>query len=108
KIKLEPNEFIEMLVIGEISMNLERFLTDLTDKGLKKLGSTIEVSFLEIHKANINKLQRALFHILSLLGVLKGKIENQIPILILIISIPDQECPYTIFNLVTSACPREW
>lgn len=73
KIKLEPNEFIEMLVFGEISMNLERFLTDLTEKGLKKLAYTIETSFVDIHRANIEKVQRALFHVLSLLNVLKGK-----------------------------------
>ena len=72
KILLQPDEFIEMLVFGEISLNLEKFLTELTEKTLKKLSSTIEVSFLDIHKTNINKVQRALFHILSLANVLKG------------------------------------
>ncbi|KAI2795769.1 hypothetical protein RDWZM_004595 [Blomia tropicalis] len=72
KIMLEPNEFMEMLIFGEISMNLEKFLTDLTDKGLKKLSTSIEISFGNIHEANINKLQRSLFHILCYLNILKG------------------------------------
>lgn len=72
KILLQPDEFIEMLVFGEVSLNLEKFLTELTEKTLKKLSNTIEVSFLDIHKTNINKVQRALFHILTLVNVLKG------------------------------------
>lgn len=73
KVQLEPDEFLEMLVFGEISLSLERFLVELNEKGLKKLCSSIEGAFMSIHKTNINDLQRALYHIYSYATILKGK-----------------------------------
>lgn len=74
KSKLKPEEFIEMLVFGEISLNLEKFLTDINSRGLRKLSQSIETCFMEINRININQIQRALFQLFSHLYVLRGKV----------------------------------
>lgn len=72
KTKLKPEEFIEMLVFGEVTLSLEKFLTDINSRGLKKLSQSIENCFMEMNMLNTNQIQRVLFQLFSYLYTLRG------------------------------------
>ncbi|RWS31387.1 anaphase-promoting complex subunit 4-like protein, partial [Leptotrombidium deliense] len=60
---LLADEFLELLVFGTPSDQLEKFLQQLTDKGLKKLGHSIELTYSNIQKLVVINLQRVALHI---------------------------------------------
>lgn len=68
------NDFLELLLFGIPSLELKSFLLhELTDKGLKKLGISIETSYTNIQKLVINHLQvvsqSLLYHLSELRGM---------------------------------------
>ena len=72
KIPLMADEFLELLVFGNPSESLEKFLNDLTEKGLKKLGHSIESAYSNIQKLVVNNVERVLQHIYCHFNTLKG------------------------------------
>ncbi|CAG2108339.1 unnamed protein product [Medioppia subpectinata] len=72
KIPLMADEFLELLVLGNASDSLEKFLNDLTDKGLKKLGHSIELAYSNIQKLVVKNVERVLQHIYCHFNALKG------------------------------------
>ncbi|KAH9524670.1 anaphase promoting complex subunit 4 [Bulinus truncatus] len=67
------NDFLELLLFGTTSLELQSFLLqDLTDKGLKKLGFSIENSYCNIQKLVVRQLQRVCHNITSHLSDLHG------------------------------------
>lgn len=70
-------DFLELLMFGYAPDNLVRFLTrDLTDKGMKKLGNSIEVSYSTIQQLVIRPLHTAILNISYHLNYLKGMSKN--------------------------------
>ena len=69
---LSSDEFMELLVFGSASELLEKFLTDLGEKGLKKLGQSIELTYSNVQKLIVNHLERVCYHLLALFGSLNG------------------------------------
>ncbi|XP_035673981.1 anaphase-promoting complex subunit 4-like [Branchiostoma floridae] len=68
------DEFLQLLMWGKASPELQSFLLNtLTEKGLKKLGLSIDNSYSNIEKLVLNHLQRAgqalLFHLSELKGL---------------------------------------
>lgn len=71
-------DFIVLLVFGKASPELEHFLLhDLTDKGLKKLGNCIELSYTTIQKLVMHPLQTAVLQACSHLNGLRGLSRNR-------------------------------
>ena len=66
------DEFMELLVFGNPSDSLDRFLRDLGEKGLKKLGHSIEATYTSVQKIMVMNLQRVSYHLLFHLNHLKG------------------------------------
>lgn len=68
------DDFLELLMFGTPSDALEKFLLhDLTDKGLKKLGQSVELCYCNIQKyilTNLQSVSQSLyFHFLDLRGM---------------------------------------
>lgn len=68
------NDFLELLLFGTPSVELQNFLLhELTEKGLKKLGFSIETSYSNIQKLVVKHLQTAsqalVFHLTYLQGM---------------------------------------
>lgn len=66
------DEFMELLVFGNASESLGKFLRDMGEKGLKKLGHSIEVTYSSVQKIVVLNLQRVCYHIIFHLNHLKG------------------------------------
>lgn len=67
------NDFLELLLFGTPSTELETFLLhELTDKGLKKLGHSIETSYSNIQKLVVKHLQTVIQAILYHISELEG------------------------------------
>ncbi|XP_012940593.1 anaphase-promoting complex subunit 4 [Aplysia californica] len=67
------NDFLELLLFGTTSLDFESFLlTELTDKGLKKLGFSVENSYSNIQKLVVRQLQRVSQNITAHLSDLHG------------------------------------
>lgn len=67
------DDFLELLMFGTPSDVLEKFLLhDLTEKGLKKLGHSIELSYSNIQKLVLKHLQSVSQALFYHLGDLKG------------------------------------
>ncbi|KAJ8317106.1 hypothetical protein KUTeg_005010 [Tegillarca granosa] len=70
------NDFLELLMFGTPSVELQAFLLhELTEKGLKKLGHSIETSYSNIQKLVVKHLQVVSQAILYHLAELKGMSE---------------------------------
>lgn len=70
-------EFLELLIFGYASDQLEQFLTrDLTEKGLKKLGNSIEISYSTISQLVIEPLHTGIINICFHLNCIKGMSRN--------------------------------
>ncbi|XP_015786448.1 anaphase-promoting complex subunit 4 isoform X2 [Tetranychus urticae] len=69
---LLADELLELLVVGTFSDSLEKFLHQLTDKGLRKLGRSIETTYLTIQRYVVCNVQRCCKHIFSHLNVLRA------------------------------------
>lgn len=66
------DEFMELLVFGNASESLDKFLKDLGEKGLKKLGHSIEMTYTSVQKIVVMNLQRVAYHLMFHLNHLKG------------------------------------
>ncbi|XP_058465816.1 anaphase-promoting complex subunit 4 isoform X2 [Malaya genurostris] len=70
-------DFLELLMFGCTSPALEQFLLkDLTEKGLKKLGNSIELSYSTIQKLVVKPLHTAICSMFYHLNSLQGMISN--------------------------------
>lgn len=69
---LLSDDFMELLVFGTPSAALDKFLQELTDKGLKKLGQSIELTYSNIQKLIVINLQLVAHHLICHLNTLKG------------------------------------
>lgn len=69
---LLADEFLELLVFGNATDTLEKFLHDFFHKGLKKLGQSIETAYSNIQKLVVVNLQRVTQHIFSYLHTLRA------------------------------------
>lgn len=70
-------EFLELLIFGYASDQLELFLTrDLTEKGLKKLGNSIEISYSTISQLVVKPLHTGILNICFHLNCIKGMSRN--------------------------------
>ncbi|XP_065091153.1 anaphase-promoting complex subunit 4 [Ochlerotatus camptorhynchus] len=70
-------DFLELLMFGSTSPALEQFLLrDLTEKGLKKLGNSIELSYSTIQKLVVKPLHTAICSVFYHLNSLQGMISN--------------------------------
>ncbi|XP_053698159.1 anaphase-promoting complex subunit 4 [Sabethes cyaneus] len=70
-------DFLELLMFGCTSQDLEQFLLrDLTEKGLKKLGNSIELSYSTIQKLVVKPLHTAICSVFYHLNSLQGMISN--------------------------------
>lgn len=70
-------DLLELLIFGYPSESLEIFLTkDLTEKGLKKLGNSIAISYSTIQKLLIKPFHSGIIHICYHLNEIKGMSKN--------------------------------
>lgn len=69
---LSADELLQLLVIGFPSDNLEKFLTDMSDKGLKKLNNAIEQTCLRVQNLIVKNAQKCCYHLHSDLNLLRG------------------------------------
>lgn len=71
------SEFLQLLIFGYASEQLEQFLTrDLTEKGLKKLGNSIEISYSTISQLVIKPLKTGILNVCFHLNCIKGMSKN--------------------------------
>ncbi|KAH7643228.1 anaphase-promoting complex subunit-like protein [Dermatophagoides farinae] len=78
RIQLKLKDFIDMLIFGNISLNLERFLHDLNRKETSKLYHSFEHCIDDINRLIITRLLNTLTQILSYLDNLRGMILNDL------------------------------
>ncbi|XP_031628061.1 anaphase-promoting complex subunit 4 [Contarinia nasturtii] len=70
-------DFLELLLFGYAPDPLVKFLTrDLTDKGMKKLGNSIEITYSTIQQLVIRPLHTAILNLSYHLNYLKGMSKN--------------------------------
>lgn len=70
-------DFLELLMFGEPSEPLELFLTrDLTEKGLKKLDNSFNISYSTIQKLVVEPLHSGILNICYHLNTVKGMSRN--------------------------------
>lgn len=69
---LSADELLQLLVIGFPSDNLEKFLADMSDKGLKKLNNAIEQTCLRVQNLIVKNAQKCCYHLHGDLNLLRG------------------------------------
>lgn len=70
-------DFLELLIFGYAPDPLVKFLTrDLTDKGMKKLGNSIEITYSTIQKLVVRPLHTSILNLSYHLNYLKGMSKN--------------------------------
>lgn len=69
---LSADELLQLLVIGHLSDNLEKFLADMSDKGLKKLNSAIEQTCSRVQNLIVRNAQKCCYHLHADLNLLRG------------------------------------
>lgn len=69
---LSADELLQLLVIGFPSDNLEKFLSDMSDKGLGKLNQAIEQTCLRVQNLIVKNAQKCCYHLHSDLNLLRG------------------------------------
>uniref|UniRef100_A0A182RCV6 Anaphase-promoting complex subunit 4 n=1 Tax=Anopheles funestus TaxID=62324 RepID=A0A182RCV6_ANOFN len=71
-------DFLELLMFGTASPSLEQFLLrDLTEKGLRKLGYSIELSYVTIQRLVVKPLYAAIHAAFYHLNTLDGMLRNR-------------------------------
>uniref|UniRef100_A0A182VQ87 Anaphase-promoting complex subunit 4 n=1 Tax=Anopheles minimus TaxID=112268 RepID=A0A182VQ87_9DIPT len=71
-------DFLELLMFGTASPSLEQFLLrDLTEKGLRKLGYSIELSYVTIQRLVVKPLYTAIHAVFYHLNTLDGMLRNR-------------------------------
>lgn len=66
------DDLLQLLVIGHSSDNLEKFLSDMSDKGLRKLNGAIEQTCLRIQNLIVKNAEKCCYHLHSDLNILRG------------------------------------
>lgn len=69
---ISADELLQLLVIGFTSDNLEKFLADMSDKGLKKLNNAIEQTCLRVQNLIVKNAQKCCYHLHADLNTLRG------------------------------------
>lgn len=69
---ISADELLQLLVVGFPSDNLEKFLADMSDKGLRKLNSAIEQTCLRVQNLVIKNAQKCCYHLHDDLNLLRG------------------------------------
>lgn len=69
---LSADELLQLLVVGFPSDNLEKFLVDMSDKGLKKLNNAIEQTCLRVQNLNVKNAQKCCYHLHADLNLLRN------------------------------------
>ena len=69
---LLADEFLELLVFGSLTDTLEKFLHNFTDKGLKKLGQSIENTYQSMLKLIVAHLQPVTQYIFAYVHTLRA------------------------------------
>ncbi|KPM09478.1 anaphase-promoting complex subunit-like protein [Sarcoptes scabiei] len=70
--------FIDMIIFGNISLSLERFLQQLDEKDFKKMYESFQSCVDKMYQLSITKIQNTLIQILCCLDNLKGMVLNDI------------------------------
>ena len=66
------DELMMLLVFGIPSASLEKFLKDMGEKGLRKLGHSIEATYTNLQKIVIMNLEKVCYHLHFHMNLLKG------------------------------------
>lgn len=69
---ISADELLQLLVIGYTSDNLEKFLHDMSDKGLKKLNNAIEQTCLRVQNLIVKNAEKCCYHLHGDLNTLRG------------------------------------
>ncbi|KAJ6640094.1 Anaphase-promoting complex subunit 4 [Pseudolycoriella hygida] len=70
-------DFLELLMLGEPSQSLASFLAnELTEKGLKKLGNSFDISYSTIQKLVVEPLHAGILNVCYHLNTVKGMSRN--------------------------------
>lgn len=69
---LGADELLQLLVVGHLSDNLEKFITDMSEKGLKKLNHAIEQTSMRVQNLVVKHAQKCCYHLHNDLNKLKG------------------------------------
>ncbi|OTF74382.1 anaphase-promoting complex subunit-like protein, partial [Euroglyphus maynei] len=78
RIQLKLKDFTDMLIFGNISLNLERFLHDLNRKETSKLYHSFEHCVDDVYRLIITRLLNTLTQILSYVDNLRGMVLNDL------------------------------
>lgn len=74
---LSADELLQLLVLGFPSDNLEKFLTDMSEKGLKKLNNAIEQTCLRVQNLIVKNAQKCCYHLHGDLNMLRGMSQSK-------------------------------
>lgn len=69
---VSANDLIQLLVLGVMSGNLDKFLIDMSDKGLRKLCFSIEQTCLRVQNLVMKNAQKCCYHLHNDLNTLRG------------------------------------
>ena len=69
---ISADDLLQLLVLGYPSDNLEKFLADMSDKGLRKLNMAIEQTCLRVQNLIVKNAQKCCYHLHSDLNRLRG------------------------------------
>lgn len=71
-------DLMELLMFGHAGLKLERFLvTELTDKGLKRIGQAVELSYSNMQKLLVKNIMCANYQLSHYLTQLCGLIKQE-------------------------------
>lgn len=69
---ISADDLLQLLVIGHPSDNLEKFIADMSDKGLRKLNTAIEQTCQRVQALIVKNAQKCCYHLHSDLNLLRG------------------------------------
>lgn len=69
---ISADDLLQLLVLGFLSDNLEKFLADMSDKGLRKLNNAIEQTCLRVQNLIVKNAQKCCYHLYGDLNMLRG------------------------------------
>lgn len=69
---ISADDLLQLLVIGHPSDNLEKFIADMSDKGLRKLNAAIEQTCQRVQTLIVKNAQKCCYHLHSDLNLLRG------------------------------------
>ena len=69
---ISADDLLQLLVLGFPSDNLEKFLADMSDKGLRKLNNAIEQTCQRVQNLIVKNAQKVCYHLHNDLNLLRG------------------------------------